>query len=184
MELPSCKDIGGEEPSAGGFCPTDYFVPTYIEQETSWKTISATRGKIGGDVSRRRLNNPEEEDLTESVEIREFIYQGTDELCKITTINRPLSPLNYYDFGFMAGCIWGDESSWKIQYLDLSKVEKGILVREERFGYVELLEDMTLKDAIRLSGYIEESGNYKMFVQIKTMQTFHLETGNIYDPFE
>ncbi|MCD9188358.1 MAG: hypothetical protein LUM44_18215 [Pyrinomonadaceae bacterium] len=183
MELPSCKDIGGEEPSAGGFCPTDFFVPAYIEQEISWETIGA-KGKIGGNVSNRRLNNPEEEDLTENIEAGEFLYQGTDELCKITTINRPLSPLNYYPFGFVAGCIWGDDSSWKIQYLDLSEVEKGILKREERFGYIELSDNVSLKDAISLSGYFEESGNYKMFVKIKTIQTFHLETGNIYDPFE
>jgi hypothetical protein len=183
MELPTCKDIGGEEPNPGGFCPTDYFVPTYIEQETSWETVSA-RGKIGGDTSKRRLNNPEKEDLVESSESSEFNYQGTGELCKITTINRPLTSLNYYQFGFVAGCIWGDDSSWKIQYLDLSKVEKGILEREERFGYIELLEGIKLKDAIRLSGYIEESGNYKMFVRIKTMQSFELETGKIYDPFE
>ena len=183
MELPSCKDIGGEEPGAGGFCPTDYFVPTYIEQETSWETISA-RGRIGSDTSIRRVNNPDEEDLIESLESREFNYQTTGELCKITTINRPLTSLNYYQFGFIAGCIWGDDSSWKIQYLDLSKVEKGIIEREERFGYIELLEDMTLKDAVRLSGYKDESGEYKIHVQIKTMQTFDLVTGEIYDPFK
>ena len=42
------------------------------------------------------------------------------------------------DFGFVWGCIWGDDSSWKIQYLDLSKIADGIIEREERFGYVEL----------------------------------------------
>jgi hypothetical protein len=42
------------------------------------------------------------------------------------------------DFGFVWGCIWGDDSSWKVQYLDLSRVQQGILDRQERFGYVEL----------------------------------------------
>jgi hypothetical protein len=41
-------------------------------------------------------------------------------------------------FGFVWGCHWGDDSSWKIQYLDLSSVEAGVIKREERFGYVEL----------------------------------------------
>lgn len=27
MELPSCKDIGGEEAKSEGFCPVEYFVP-------------------------------------------------------------------------------------------------------------------------------------------------------------
>ena len=42
------------------------------------------------------------------------------------------------DFGFVWGCVWGDDSSWKIQYLDLSGVQHGVVRREERFGYVEL----------------------------------------------
>jgi hypothetical protein len=42
------------------------------------------------------------------------------------------------DFGFVWGCIWGDDGSWKVQYLDLSGVQEGVVRREERFGYVEL----------------------------------------------
>ena len=183
MELPSCKDIGGEEPSAGGFCPTDYFVPTYIEQETSWETVSA-RGKIGGDTSKRRLNNPDEEDLTESIENREFAYQGTSEPCKITTINRPLTPLNYYQFGFIAGCIWGDDSSWKIQYLDLSKVEKGIIEREERFGYIEMPNGINLRDAVNMYGYGKDAEYYSNYIGINHVQTFDLRNGKVVDPFE
>ena len=42
------------------------------------------------------------------------------------------------EFGFVWGCYWGDDSSWKVQYLDLSRVQQGVVRREERFGYVEL----------------------------------------------
>jgi hypothetical protein len=42
------------------------------------------------------------------------------------------------DFGFVWGCHWGDDTSWKVQYLDLSRVQQGIVRRDERFGYVEL----------------------------------------------
>jgi hypothetical protein len=42
------------------------------------------------------------------------------------------------DFGFVWGCHWGDDSSWKVQYLDLSRVAEGIIRRDDRFGYVEL----------------------------------------------
>lgn len=42
------------------------------------------------------------------------------------------------DFGFVWGCHWGDDSSWKVQYLDLTRVQQGVIRREERFGYVEL----------------------------------------------
>lgn len=41
-------------------------------------------------------------------------------------------------FGFVWGCIWGDESSWKVQHLDLRRIADGVITREERFGYVEL----------------------------------------------
>jgi len=42
------------------------------------------------------------------------------------------------DFGFVWGCHWGDDSSWKVQHLDLSRVLEGVIARDERFGYVEL----------------------------------------------
>lgn len=42
------------------------------------------------------------------------------------------------DFGFVWGCYWGDDSSWKVQYLDLSQVQQGIIKRQERFGYLKL----------------------------------------------
>jgi hypothetical protein len=41
-------------------------------------------------------------------------------------------------FGFVWGCYWGDDSSWKVQHLDLSRVQDGIIARDDRFGYVEL----------------------------------------------
>ncbi len=42
------------------------------------------------------------------------------------------------DFGFVWGCHWGDDSSWKVEYLDLSRVQDGILIRDNRFGYVAM----------------------------------------------
>jgi hypothetical protein len=42
------------------------------------------------------------------------------------------------DFGFVWGCIWGDDSSWKVQHLDLSRVRDGVINRDARFGYIEL----------------------------------------------
>ena len=42
------------------------------------------------------------------------------------------------DFGFVWGCYWGDDSSWKIHYLDLSQVQDGVIARDQRFGYVEI----------------------------------------------
>lgn len=52
-------------------------------------------------------------------------------------------------FGFVAGCVWGDDSSWKIQYLDLREIENGVIKRDERFGYIEIPRgSKRLKDSI------------------------------------
>lgn len=42
-------------------------------------------------------------------------------------------------FGFVWGCVWGDDGSWKVQYLDLTGIKDGVIRRDERFGYVELV---------------------------------------------
>jgi len=42
------------------------------------------------------------------------------------------------DFGFVWGCIWGDDATWKLQHLDLRRVQEGVITRTERFGHVEL----------------------------------------------
>lgn len=42
------------------------------------------------------------------------------------------------DFGFVWGCVWGDDSSWKVQHLDLTGARNGVIRRDERFGYVQL----------------------------------------------
>lgn len=108
MSLPDCKDIGGEERHAFGFCPTGYAVPfgEYYERV--------------GEVYEGRQFNAE--------------------------------------FGFVCGCVWGDDNSWKIQILNLTRVEDGIIDRdEEALGYIELLgEASSLADAIDVDGWTPE----------------------------
>ena len=59
-------------------------------------------------------------------------------------------------WGFICGCIWGDDTSWKIEYLDFSQAAEGILKREARFGYLELASNLTLREAVNLAGYNED----------------------------
>lgn len=42
------------------------------------------------------------------------------------------------DFGFVWGCHWGDDTSWKVQHLDLSRISEGIITRTERYGYLPI----------------------------------------------
>ncbi|MEP6849188.1 MAG: hypothetical protein ABI999_10060 [Acidobacteriota bacterium] len=183
MELPSCRDLGGEENSAGGFCPVDYFVPTYLDQEITVTSNNETFPNLR--VSEKRVNNPSEEQLSESTQSRSYTNGVSGQACTDVTTKRPISSLLYYPFGFVAGCIWGDDSSWKIQYLDLSEADKGVIKREERFGYVEMPNRWRLKDAVEMYSYgSNPEHDYSNHIRLNIVQTFDVRDGRLIDPFE
>lgn len=64
----------------------------------------------------------------------------------------PHHPITGESLGFalIAGCIWGDDSSWKIQHIDLTRAHESVITRSEKFGYIELSSEMNLKQAVRL----------------------------------
>jgi hypothetical protein len=78
------------------------------------------------------------------------------------------------DFGFVWGCIWGDDSSWKVQYLDLSQVADGMIRRDDRFGYLKLATDPKLepRDFIRCFSWQGERR-----VEFYIERGFNLTTG-------
>lgn len=75
-------------------------------------------------------------------------------------------------FGFVAGCVWGDDSSWKIEYLDLSKITEGVLTREQRFGYIEMARGQKLKDAVNV-GFSDD------YLTVNLRIPFDLKTGKM-----
>lgn len=122
MELPACRDIGGETRTGAGFCPVDYYVP-----------------------------------------------QGGN--------GEPVSP-----YGFVAGCIWGDDSTWKIQVLDLSDVAQGLVRRDDRFGYIELPRGLTLEQAVTVHKEPwmysqDELDSPQWTVEVATLSRFRLDDG-------
>lgn len=169
MELPSCRDIGGEKGNSYGFCPVDFYVPCYIERESQG---------LDDRVHRHRVNEPKEEDLAERITRYNPLDKETGERIVVERSSYPISPLLYYPFGFVAGCIWGDDSSWKIQYLDLSEAGGGIIKRDDRFGYIALPDELTLKQAIDMSDYEydphEEDARH---ITIAIQKRFDLKTG-------
>ncbi len=182
MELPSCKDIGGEEPDPNGFCPVAYFVPTYLDQEVTQLTNNESFPPKR--VSQERVNSPTEEFLSDRSSRHSYVNGVTGQECEDVINYRPLTRIEFYPFGFVAGCIWGDDSSWKIQYLDLSEADKGILRRDDRFGYIALPESMSLKDAIYLDSFGSNSEDYSHYIQITSMQMYDIRNGKVVDPFE
>jgi hypothetical protein len=79
------------------------------------------------------------------------------------------------DVAFVAGCFWGDDSSWKIQCFDISQVGSGMITRDERFGYVAMPKGVTLRDSVSLERD-EDSG--AVIATLAVMQTFDLKTGD------
>jgi hypothetical protein len=91
------------------------------------------------------------------------------------------------NFGFVWGCIWADDWSWKVQYLDLSGIRQGLLQREERFGYLVLdtgeAEGREVwRDAREFIHVAHYSGRWR--VGFRTRQTFDLDTGELQDPLD
>ncbi len=85
------------------------------------------------------------------------------------------------DLGFVWGCIWGDDSSWKVQYLDLSGVSNGRLRRDHRFGYLPLATNPKLeaRDFIRCWSY---QGTLR--VGFAARREYDLATGEFIPPEE
>jgi len=121
MELPSCKDIGGEEPNCHGFCPMEIFVPKYKIQRFNHSF---------GDINEGCHEYPD------------FCEEGT----------------HYLKDAFIGGCVWGDDSSMKLEIRDISEADKGIL-RKKDIGYIEF--DGELKKHLRVDGDDLESYWYR-----------------------
>jgi len=122
MVLPTCEIIGSEPPVKGeGFCPVEFYVPNYIQVKFADGT-----GK------------------------REWCYDPLIDVdkWKLDPAKGNEYEFHYFDVGFVAGCIWGDDWSWKVQHLDLSQIEKGVITRSEKFGYVSLGRNCSLENSV------------------------------------
>jgi hypothetical protein len=176
MELPSCKDIGGEEPHTAGFCPVDFYVPRFIDRE--YTTVESER-------RRYRVNEPATEYLASRTQKFYRRDEKTGEQTWVEKPDRAIGPLLYYPFGFVAGCIWGDDNSWKIQFLDLSEIAHGVIKRDARFGYIEMPEGMSLEQAINMGDYQYDLTDEISYITIALQKRFDLTSGKMMaeDPF-
>ena len=144
MSLPDCKDLGGEDRAAHGFCPVEFYVPKSLRQ--------------AGDPSDARPYNPRHDpkrwatvvecdgytryDWPTDNEEFNAACQKTDKEFHAWQSRHPWE-WAYADFGFVAGCVWGDDSSWKIELVDLARAAEGITERSPRFGYIEMPPECT-----------------------------------------
>lgn len=165
MSLPDCKDMGGEEPVSEGFCPVAYFVPSY----KIWNVPGQSEEEMRG-------NNIPECNWKWVGQDRQYAMHDTLE--KLLAIKEPdYSEDIYYnlDLGFVAGCHWGDDTSWKIQQLDLTRANEGILVRDE-FDYIEAASFGQLSDIIDISqDYLTDAPN----ITISVLKRYSFENGKM-----
>lgn len=183
------EDIGGEEKDGDGFCPTDLYIPTvqeYVSEEfhthpadkiKDWSKLldyypsgSRTVG-MSKHKGRQQLQYPDGRrvqayDNPEKPDSFNWIWGPEKEMESGFVVLPP-------QHAFVAGCYWGDDSSWKIQYMDVSRIDEGIIKRDERFGYIELPPGLTLKQAIQFDDITEANGRFKMAVDIE----FDITTG-------
>lgn len=97
-------------------------------------------------------------------------YATDDEFVRDCT-DLDWQPIEFCNFGFLCGCYWGDDSSWKLRFIDLSKIPDKILTISERFGYWELPSSMTLRQSIDMSDWSNES----MYVSLASTKRVSLK---------
>lgn len=187
------EDIGGESRNANGFCPTGFHIPiTYDmifeydahpsnEKLKDWSKLLDAYPPGSHYVSLGGYETAEKIRYEDGKYVQAYSADGTYEWVWGPKRMWDHGWLIYPpDFGFVSGCYWGDDSSWKIQYLDLREIERGIIKREEKFGYIELPPHLTLKQAIETEDCQHVSGIGGRTVGISIQLRFDLDTGNCY----
>lgn len=124
------EDWCGEAPTAHGFCPTEFYVPKYNTSRLSYEH----NGEKSEYDSYTVDCDMEAQDFLNEQKVPDFVS------------------VQYCKFGFLSGCVWGDDTSWKLRYIDLSQIPDKVLTITEKFGYWEL-PDAPLKKNIRMDGW-------------------------------
>ncbi len=135
------EDWCGEEPRGAGFCPVEFYIPHYFQSKSSYidgngKLEEYDYYMVDCDISTAEIE--------EVVSDPEYVSEG------------------YSNFGFLCGCIWGDDTSWKIKYINLSKIPEKILDITEKFGYWPMPNNATLKECVNMDGWDPDSGYIKL----------------------
>lgn len=117
-----------------GFCPVHAHVPSY---------------KIDTHHYTSPVDNKEKAFLVYYSE-SEFTGSANAVDCKSL-------PILQHDFAFVLGCVWGDDSRWWLNVLDLSEIEKGEVFYIKDFDgnkgwtYLPVPSNVTAKDCFSIS---------------------------------
>lgn len=121
MTLPDCEDWCGETAEGPGFCAAEYYVPRY-----------------------RTAKQREDGKVVDAVVAEGAPGWIAPELLDYFDVGEP----QYCPFGFASGCVWGDESSWRVEVFDFASLPEKRFTRAARFGTLHLLDELSLREAI------------------------------------
>jgi hypothetical protein len=158
MKLPECVDLGGEEPASHGFCPVELFVPRY-------RKVTMTQIATGRVIERLAFESDGEERPDEP---------ALDGFASV------YGPWRSLDIGFVAGCLWGDDSTWKLEVIDLSQAAEGIVSRSARFGHLQLGK-MPLVEVVLLDSHPPD---WELRATIIRQERRDVRIGTLIDPYD
>ena len=134
MTLPDCKQVTltpESQKNLQNFCPVECHVPQYYH----YSFVSSVSKEMAY-APIDKTDDPEE-------------MAGMKE-----------EDLRWHNFALVAGCVWGDDSSWKLNLLDLRGIEEGKLEYfcddEKGWLYVEMFGKRSLKDVEISSDYLSK----------------------------
>lgn len=143
-EMSNGKYKEGDDLPAFGFCPMEFYVPDWWDEYNE---------------SYLPTTDPETGKLTHSFRSDDYAIELYKEFQSYTG-----------QWGLYGGCIWGDDITSKIRYVDLSRISEGIVNADERFGYVNLPNHLTLREAVSINA---DDG----YMEILTPVMFRMDTG-------
>lgn len=120
----SLEDWCGEEGSSYDFCPVNIYLPQHFEMDYDHYIVYEFDN--GGD------------------------YKSYQDFVK--DADETGGPVQFSGFGFYCGCVWGDDSDWKLRYIDYSRIDEKVLILDDRFGY-HPLPDWPLKECVDMSNW-------------------------------
>jgi hypothetical protein len=129
------EDWCGQEPSEDGFCPTEIYIPRYRTTKHSVK-INETLHEFDNCYVDCDFKSEKEFD---------------EEIDGLLLLDE-----QHTSFGFISGCVWEDDSSWKIQYIDLTGIADKILNISDKFGYWEMPHNLSLRECVDMSDWEPE----------------------------
>lgn len=142
------EDWCGEDPDPKGFCPAEVYVPQVLEMSQIVMEEASEYYLVDCDYS--------EEEFRDSRQHPDFVRSF------------------YTDFAFVSGCVWGDDTSWKLRFIDLSGVPEKKLNITEKFGYLELPTNLSLKQCINMDSWEPDH----KWVRVTRAEFHNLEFGD------